>query len=105
MARFDVYRNAGKHKTSVPFLLDIQSDHLDALSTRIVIPLRLVTELPKVSLPGDLNPVFLIEGIECFLDAPQLAAIPQRQLSEKVLSLAKKQASITNSLDRLFGAF
>ncbi len=105
MARFDVYRNSGKHKNSVPFLLDIQSNHLSSLPTRVVVPLRTVAELPSVTLPKDLNPVFLIEGIECFLDAPQLAAIPQRQLNQKVLSLAKMQSTILNSLDRLFGAF
>lgn len=105
MARFDVYRNAGKHKASVPFLLDIQSDHLHSLQTRIVVPLRLTTQLPNAEFPKDLNPVFLIAGVECFLDAPQLAAIPQHQLREKVGSLAGMQASITNSLDRLFGAY
>jgi CcdB protein len=37
MARFDVYRNFGKHKNSVPCLLDIQSNHLSSLPTRVVV--------------------------------------------------------------------
>ena len=40
MARFDVYANPGAHATITPFLLDVQSDLLDGLDTRMVIPLR-----------------------------------------------------------------
>lgn len=105
MARFDVYRNLGHHQTTVPYLLDVQSNHLDALATRIVIPLRRMDKFPQVVLPKDLIPVFMIEGIECLLDAPQLAAIPKSELKVLVTTLATNQSSITTSLDRLFGGF
>lgn len=105
MARFDVYRNQGRHQTTTPFLLDVQSNHLDALSTRIVIPLRRLDCFPKILLPKDLTPIFVIEGIDCLLDAPRLAAIPMSELKTKVTSLAANHSTITTSLDRLFGGF
>ncbi|MDR3482256.1 MAG: CcdB family protein [Burkholderiaceae bacterium] len=105
MARFDVYRNGNAHQSSTPYVLDVQSNHLDALNTRIVIPLRRLDRFPKVPLPKDLCPVFLVEGIECLLDAPKLAAIPKSELKIRVISLVAEQAAVMTALDRLFGAF
>ena len=39
MARFDVYANPGARAAATPFLLDVQSDLLDSLDSRVVIPL------------------------------------------------------------------
>jgi hypothetical protein len=50
MARFDVYANPGSHATTTPYLLDVQSDLLDGLDTRMVIPLRRLDAFPKVKL-------------------------------------------------------
>jgi hypothetical protein len=38
-ARFDVYANPGARAAAAPFLLDVQSDLLDGLDSRMVIPL------------------------------------------------------------------
>ena len=105
MARFDVYKNPGKNQTAVPWVLDVQSTHLDALATRIVVPLRRRDAFPQISLPADLIPVFTIHGIACMLDSPQLAAIPKSALKQSVANLAEHQTEITASLDRLFGGF
>jgi len=50
MARFDVYANPGIHATTTPYLLDVQSDLLDGLDTRMVIPLRSLKTFPNVKL-------------------------------------------------------
>jgi len=40
MAQFDVYRNAHPAtRARVPYLLDVQSDLLETLATRVVVPL------------------------------------------------------------------
>jgi hypothetical protein len=36
MARFDVYANPGSHSATTPYLLDVQSDLLDGLDSRMV---------------------------------------------------------------------
>lgn len=38
MARFDVYANPGSHAKTTPCLLDVQSDLLGGLDSRMVIP-------------------------------------------------------------------
>jgi len=57
MARFDVYANPGSHATTTPYLLDVQSDLLDGLDSRMVVPLRSLKHFPKVKLSPRLTPV------------------------------------------------
>lgn len=105
MARFDVYRNRGRHSDTTPYLLDIQSNHLEGLITRVMIPLRRRDTFPPIQLPADLTPVVMIEGIECFLDTPKLAAVPSKELDEAVTSIGHYQAEIAIAIDRLFGGY
>ncbi|SAH97084.1 CcdB protein [Bordetella ansorpii] len=105
MARFDVYPNPGAHAATTPFLLDVQSEHLAGLNTRVVVPLRLLSSFPDLRLPADLMPVFQVASQRCFLDMPKLAAIPLRELAAPVDSLRPEQDKIVSALDRLFGAF
>src|SRR5690554_5429316 len=105
MARYDVYQNTGRQSSVAPFLVDVQSNHLGQLASRVVIPLRRLDSFPDVKLPLDLTPIVVFEGIECFMDTPQLAAVPVRELGNALGSLNKQQPEIVNALDRLFGAF
>jgi len=105
MARFDVYRNSGTHAEDTPYLLDVQSDLLHGLETRVVVPLRRRDRFPVVKLPDNLTPAFEVEGIECFMETPKLAAVPLRLLKTPVASLADNRFQITAALDFLFQGF
>ena len=105
MARFDVYRNTGSHAAETPYLLDVQSDLLQGLETRVVVPLRRRDRFPATSLPGNLTPTFEVEEVECILETPKLAAIPLRLLKAPVTSLARRQFEIVAALDFLFQGF
>lgn len=105
MARFEIFRNGGPHADDVPYLLDVQSDLLHGLDTRIVIPLRRRDRFPASRIPQRLTPVFEIEGVDCMLETPKLAAVPLRLLKQPVKSLAVEQAAITGALDFLFQGF
>lgn len=105
MARFDVFRNSGAHADDVPYLLDVQSDLLNGLDTRVVIPLRRCDRFPVSRIPQRLMPVFNIDGVACMLETPKLAAVPQRLLKQTVCSLAGEQTAITGALDFLFQGF
>ena len=61
MARFDVYENPGSHAATTPYLLDVQSDLLDGLDSRMVVPLRSLAHFPKVKLPTRLTPVLTVD--------------------------------------------
>ncbi len=105
MARFDVYANPGRHAGTTPYLLDVQSELLEDLETRMVIPLRRLDHFPKVALSNRLTPVFTIEGEACLLETPKMGAVPQRVLKSPVTSLASSQDQITAALDFLFHGY
>lgn len=105
MARFDVYANPGRGAESTPFLLDVQSDLLDGLDSRVVIPLRSLSRFPDVKLPERLMPVLLMGGKRLLLETPKMAAVPRRVLKTAVVSLAQEQARITAALDFLIRGY
>lgn len=105
MARFDIYANAGKSKKSTPFLIDVQSDVISGLATRIVIPLRNLNVYENVEAPGDLFPLIAVNGKKYLLDTPQLAAVPLFELKEKIGTAAAFRTVILDALDRVFGAY
>lgn len=105
MARFDVYANPGSHAKTTPFLVDVQSDLLDGLDTRMVIPLRKLDHFATVKLPTQLTPVLQIQGQACLLETPKMAAVPLRILKQPVTSLATDQSQITAALDFLFQGY
>ncbi len=102
MARFDVYANPGSHAATTPYLLDVQSDLLNGLDSRLVIPLRSLKHFPQVKLSAQLTPIFTIEGEACLLETPKMGAVPLRVLRSRVASLAEAQDQVTAAMDFLF---
>ena len=73
MAQFDVHANPVKsQRQDIPWCVDIQSDLLASLGTRLVIPLALRQHAPPGS-PHRLCPVVPWEG-DSFVALPQLTA-------------------------------
>jgi toxin CcdB len=105
MARFDIYANPGKNQKNIPYLVDVQSNVISGLASRIVIPLRTLSSFSGINLPADLFPLIDVNGTSCILDTPQLGAIPLRELKAKVGSAKAQQAAIQVALDRAFGAY
>jgi len=105
MARFDVYANPGSHANTTPYLLDVQSDLLDGLDSRMVIPLRSLEHFPQVRLSTRLTPVLTIEGKVYLLETPKMGAVPVRILKQAVSSLTSDQEQITAALDFLFQGY
>jgi toxin CcdB len=105
MAQFDVYRNANPAtRARIPFLLDLQSDLLDSLATRVVAPLC-KPELLKGKLAERLNPLFVVEGRKLAMLTPELAGVPRKILGEKIGNLSGERHSIVAALDLLITGF
>jgi toxin CcdB len=104
MARFDIYRNPGKNRSAIPFLMDVQSNVISGLATRIVVPLRSLSTVVPESLPSDLFPIQVVEGKSYFLDTPQLGAIPAQELGAPIVNVIVDQFKIVAALDRAFGS-
>ena len=106
MARLEVYRNSGDYAEHVPYLLDVQSEVLSSLDTRVVIPLRRRDSLPALRFPANLMPEVLVEGISCLVETPKLAAVPLGLINgPPVAVLADKHFEITAALDFLFQGY
>ena len=101
MAQFDVYRNPTvSARKPIPFLIDLQSDFLSELATRVVAPLYLADTYGPTALR--LNPVFSVKGTRVVMSSTQLATMPKRMLRDPVATLASARNDITRALDFLF---
>ncbi len=105
MARFDAYPNPGAHASTTPYLLDVQSDLLDALDSRVVIPLRSLAHFAKVKLPTRLTPVLQVDGKDFLLETPRMGSVPKRVLTISAACLADEQDQITGAMDFLFHGY
>lgn len=99
--QFSVYRNSGAgSRGSIPYLLDVQSDLLNDISTRVVVPLVLRKSL-KGSPITRLMPEFTIEGKTVVMFTPHIAGISLRELGESVTTLNSQRTKIVAALDIL----
>ena len=104
MARYDVYANPqASERKRTPFLLDVQNDYIDSLTTRVVVPLH--TEAAFGPRARNLNPSFSVAGSSVVLDCAALGAIPSSELRKAIASLREERAAIQEALDTLFGAY
>lgn len=101
MPQFIVYRNKNPAtKSRIPYLLDVQSNLLSELDTRVVIPLYVSTAL-KGKMLTTLTPTFEIEGKEYVLMTPQLAGISRKELGAEVAEFSTHRDAIITALDFL----
>jgi len=101
MAQFDVYRNYNnKTNAQIPYLLSIQNDLLDNLSTTVVVPLIL-----NIDTIMNLNPIFEIENKKVVMSTTELASISKANLGDKVCSLETERTTIINAIDFLITGF
>ena len=103
MAQFDVHRNKGPLRDSIPFVVLVQSSLFDDYRRRVVVPLVRRSVLPRkaASAGTRLNPVFRFAGIDVVLHPLDMASVALDQLGECEGSLAARGQDITDALDEL----
>jgi toxin CcdB len=99
MAQYDVFQNPD----GSGYLLDVQSDLLDGLITRLVVPLMPQTQAPKPA--ARLNPIVNIAEERHIMVTQFMAAVPAKLLSEQVTSVARLRDDITAAIDMLTHGF
>jgi toxin CcdB len=105
MGQFSVHRNPNPEtKTGIPYLLDVQSNLLADLGTRVVVPLCPASAM-KGKLIKTLTPVFEIDNKRYAMLTPQLAGIQKKQMGSEVAELAAHRDEIIAALDLLFTGF
>jgi len=103
MPQFSVHRNRNAAtRGRFPLLLDVQTDLLDGLGTRVVIPMTPATAVARRTAMATLNPVLSVEEKDYVLITGQLAGIANRELGPPVADLSSQRATIIAALDLLF---
>lgn len=99
MPQFDVYRNpSAASREAVPFVVDIQSDLLGQLATRLTIPLGRAGASPGWA-PRSLCPVLSFEGEKLQLLPHLAAAFRTRDLGRPIGSVQSQASVLVSSLD------
>lgn len=103
MAQFDVHRNKGPLRDSIPFVVVVQSSIFDDYRRRMVVPLVRRSVLPRkaTSVGTRLNPVFRMGGMDLVLHPLDMVSVALEQLGERVGSLAERGQDIADALDEL----
>ena len=100
MAQWDVHRNVSARSAGrIPYLLDLQSDLLRSLQTRVVVPLY----WPEAFGPParKLNPVLVVEGRPVVASFAEMAGVPVAALGERVDGVENERVSLVAALDCL----
>jgi toxin CcdB len=101
MPQFTVPRNTNPAtKAAVPYLLNVQSDLIEDLGTRVAVPLYPATAMKGKTI-RTLTPIFEIDGKPYVMMTPQLAGIPKKLLGVSVTELSAKRDEIISALDFL----
>jgi toxin CcdB len=103
MAQFDIHKNNDTGEIDFPYLLDIQSDFLDRLNTRLVVPLL---ALDTFGTPIErLNPVFEVAGGAYAGVFTEMAGVSRNLLGEVVDSAAERRHEIVAAADFMIQGF
>jgi toxin CcdB len=101
MPQFAVYKNRNTAtRGRFPLLLDVQSDLLEPLSTRVVVPLSPIATARDISMER-LTPALTIDGKLYVMLTPQLAGISTRELGQSIGSAVAMRSAIVAALDLL----
>lgn len=95
MPQYDIFSTSDGNG----YLLDVQSDLLEPLNTRIVVPL-----MPRKSAPipaERLNPIFRIGRKDFIMVTQFLASVPLALLADHVDNISSHRDEITAAIDML----
>lgn len=88
----------------IPFLLDVQSELLADLGTRVVVPLYR-REAAGAQAMTRLTPALRFQGQDLVAMVPELAGIPLRRLGPMLGDLAGARAELLQAIDLLLTGF
>ena len=98
MSQYSLYKNEDKNSKKIyPLFIDVQSDLLESLNSRVVIPLS----LNKETNVKNLCPTFDIDGKKYTLLTHQMTSIPASLLKKNIGSLDNFRYEILGAIDLL----
>lgn len=101
MSQFFIYRNDNKNSKKIyPFFIDVQSDLVQGLNSRIVMPFSLSKETKNLNVKN-LCPVFEVEDKKYILLTHQITTVPVSVLKKEVGDFSKFRNEILGAIDIL----
>lgn len=101
MAQFEIHKNKNPRTKAVyPYLVDVQSDLLRDLQTRVVVPLTRASAIAKRPI-RDLTPMVDVDGQKFAMLIPQMAGIARMELGQSVGTLGGYRDEIVAAIDFL----
>ncbi len=98
MAQFDVYANPSRSAADgIPYVVVIQSDLLDALATRMTMPLAVPDSAAKV--PTALCPVITVKGKRLHALAHYAAPLPAKSLKRPVDNVVAQASALVSAMN------
>jgi toxin CcdB len=99
MAKYAIYPNPG----NAGYLLDVQADVHSHLNVRMVVPLLPLAIAPKPA--RTLNPLFELNGETCSMVTQYMAAMPVKELKDKMFTVEDRRDEIVAAIDLLLQGF
>lgn len=98
MPQYDVYPNpSASVDQGIPYVVVVQSDLLDALPTRLSMPLATLAFAGKV--PATLCPLVVVQGQRVHALAHFAAPLPARLLRKPVANVAGQASALVAAMD------
>jgi toxin CcdB len=98
MAQYDIYANPSNSAAAgIPYVVVIQSDLLDALATRLSVPLAVPDASAQV--PTALCPVIMVKGKRFHALAHYAAPLPSKLLRRPVDNVAAQAHALVSAID------
>lgn len=103
MPQFDVHRNPGPQRDTVPMVVVVQSSLFEGYRRRVVVPLVRRSALPAGGrvVGTRMNPVFEVADQTVVLHPLDMVSVALDQLGPVVGNLAEQGQTITDALDEL----
>nr|WP_315187168.1 CcdB family protein [uncultured Albidiferax sp.] len=104
MAQFDVYTNPmADQRGRIPYWLDLQSNHVGQIHSRVIIPLRSLHAMgPRIE---GLQPLVTVAGQSLCADVPAIASFPARLLKNPVTCIDAQRHDLVAALDYLISGY
>lgn len=98
MPQYDVFTNPSRSADDgIPYVVVIQSDLLDALATRLTMPLAVLD--PRTKVPTALCPVITVKGRRLHALAHYAAPLPAKDLRRPVANVAAQASAFVSAMD------
>ncbi|WP_113632747.1 CcdB family protein [Pectobacterium peruviense] len=101
--QYKIYRNNG-NSHSYPYLLNVQSDIIGELHTRLVIPLFPLNKITKAP-ARRLTPIITVEGDDYLIMTHEMASVRRSQCGHEVMDAQMYRKTIKDAVDFLLDGF